>query len=151
MHITARTLDAARALLGTSFQAGLRNSGISISSKGRFTIGIRSAPAGLNVPIAQANVSGDAYKLLVSPEYLVRLLHIAQAQMADNAMRIERLTEAVRAMLQSKSNGSEWEPADERRERKKREGLARQTRAKKPPSDSLLTADVQPLSTDLDG
>lgn len=120
LHITARTLEAASKLTAVAVQAGFRNTGLLVSSKGRVTVGIRPSPAGLNVPVLQRG------QLLVSPAYLVQLLHIANEQMVVNFTRIQRLQKDVEAFLSAaRGNDASWEPAEVRAARKRQEGLAR--------------------------
>jgi tRNA wybutosine-synthesizing protein 3 len=109
-------------------QAGLRNSGLNVSEHGRITVAIRAAPSGLDVPIAARQQGNEAVlALLVDKPYLGLLLRTANVHMQQNEARIQRLTaEISETLLKSsmpKTDEETWEPADVRRERKRREGL----------------------------
>jgi tRNA wybutosine-synthesizing protein 3 len=127
LHVTCRNLDAGRALLRAANEAGFRNSGLNVSAHHRVTVAIRAAPSGLDVPVASRH--GEALALLVDRDYLDLLLRTANTHMRHNQARLDRLSATVRDALESepKPKAEEtWEPADVRRERKRREGLEAQ-------------------------
>jgi len=103
----------------------------------------------------------EVTKCTVSDEYLASLLRIANERFVENARRIERfrsafLKETTSSLQESdgrgkktgmkmKGDGTEWEDASARRERKRAEGLRRkaelQCRSEKG-DDSVAGADV---------
>lgn len=76
----------------------------------------------------------------VSGEYLRALINIANERFVENAKRIERFRRLLRAALEKgegsrktrvKEDGTEWEDAEARKERKRAEGLRRAEEVKR--------------------
>lgn len=129
LHLASRSVETALPLLRASIAAGFRNSGLVVGTAGRVMLGVRSSPGGLDVPIAErrANSDGQAeFLLLVSEGYLRRVWLQADDLMQKNERRLGRLYDEYFKALRPVAPESVWEPDQERRERKRREGLAKQ-------------------------
>jgi tRNA wybutosine-synthesizing protein 3 len=125
LHVECRDQASAQKLLRYALQAGYRNSGATISS--RIIVAIRHT-AQLNVPIAFTCSQHQKYKLLVSAPYLSLLLAKANEFMLSNFERIDVLYEQLSIMLSSgiSENEPPKESKEERKARKKAEGLLKQ-------------------------
>ena len=73
-------------------------------------------------------------KCTVSDEYLLGLLRIANKRFEENKKRIERFRTTIleASYPPRKRDGTEWEDAQARRERKRREGLQRKAELQRP-------------------
>lgn len=87
----------------------------------------------------------------VSDEYLQTLLEISHERFAENTKRIQRFRSAILEAVQPPKNkdGTEWEDATARRERKKVEGLRRKTETEAARSQSRLTDQADSLELSL--
>ncbi|GAB6023333.1 tRNA methyltransferase tyw3 [Chamberlinius hualienensis] len=83
LHVQCETVEDARKVHSCAIASGFRNSGISISKKGKIIAAVRSTH-GLEVPLS------DEKTLLVSHEYIGFLVKIANGKMAENEKRIKR-------------------------------------------------------------
>ncbi|XP_064595356.1 tRNA wybutosine-synthesizing protein 3 homolog [Liolophura sinensis] len=88
MHIQCRSLPDAQAMHSAAVASGFRNSGITISSKGKTMMALRSSH-GLEVPLSHNG------QLLVSEQYITFLVDIANQKMEENLIRVERFFEAI--------------------------------------------------------
>lgn len=133
LHVLTASLEHAQALLRCAQQAGFRESGI---------INVTSAPGEPEItPIVGIRTMGLGFESLigfqqsgrreamVAPVYLETLVDIANTRFVENQKRIERLRLAFkRIVIDGKSGQSRpegWEDAEERRARKRAEGLRR--------------------------
>ncbi|KAI3662351.1 hypothetical protein MP638_004875 [Amoeboaphelidium occidentale] len=125
LHVECRDQASAQKLLRYALQAGYRNSGATISS--RIIVAIRHT-AQLNVPIAFTCAQHQKYKLLVPAPYLSLLLAKANEFMLTNFERMDVLYEQLSIMLSSgiSENEPPKESKEERKARKKAEGLLKQ-------------------------
>lgn len=91
----------------------------------------------------------EAKHCTVSPSYLQVLIRLANERFVENTRRIERfrsaLVEALRTTRKSK-DGSEWEDAAVRRERKRAEGLKRKAELKQQQEQQELDEIIDSLS-----
>ncbi|GFY77443.1 tRNA wybutosine-synthesizing protein 3 homolog [Trichonephila inaurata madagascariensis] len=84
LHVQCSNVEAAQKLHTASLESGFRNSGLSISKKGKIISAVRSTLS-LEVPL-----SCDG-KLLVSHEYISYVVNICNEKMKENFERIDRL------------------------------------------------------------
>jgi tRNA wybutosine-synthesizing protein 3 len=121
-------------VLSAALQAGFRESGaIGLTSSNNEPVtplvAVRSMGLGLESVVGQ--IDGTDPLCFTQPEILLGLVDIANKRFKENKHRIDRfrklLATAILASrgtkIKSKSDGSEWEDASGRRERKKMEGL----------------------------
>lgn len=107
-------------LLGTAYQVGYQNSGITPSR--RHMLAIRSTHK-IDTPIAYAQ--GDKIKCLVDPAYLILLLTMSNQKFESNMERMKVFEDAMAQMLTKAQQAQDWEPKEARRQRMKQEGLAK--------------------------
>ncbi|KAI0863374.1 methyltransferase TYW3-domain-containing protein [Xylaria cubensis] len=130
LHVLTASLEHAQLLLRAGLQAGFRESGaINLTST-------TAEPATPMVALRSMGLSFESLigaqedgiiKCMVSDEYLHSLLRIANERFEENRKRIERFRTAVleSSCPPKKKDGTEWEDAQARRERKRAEGLRR--------------------------
>ncbi|OAV92521.1 hypothetical protein PTTG_12060 [Puccinia triticina 1-1 BBBD Race 1] len=135
-HLLARSVAVAVPILTAAIGAGYRNSGITVGHRGRVILAIRASTGGLDVPIAikkpaphptdQAPEVKSTLQLLVSVDYLSKLLLEGHRLMKQNEAKLRRLLEALTTSFHPPSlkSVSQWESAEDRRERMRSEGLA---------------------------
>jgi tRNA wybutosine-synthesizing protein 3 len=120
-------------------------------------VAIRTMGLALESLVGVQRGAGGAVECTVSPAYLRTLLDISHERFAENAKRIRRFEAAVEEALRPprKSDGSEWEDAAARRERKRAEGLRRKAELASREKESKAAAVDQdteeldlPLNTD---
>ena len=109
--------------------SGFRESGISsISPDGNVMVAVRTAGLAFDSIVGYMDIGGQL-RPMVTEEYLRTLVEVANERFTTNSGRKERFKAALlRAVEVSKAKGevrNDWEPADERRERKRAEGLKR--------------------------
>lgn len=72
---------------------------------------------------------------MVSGEYMRTMLQVANERFVTNSERKERFRAALQEQVYGKAatngKGADWEPAEQRRERKRAEGLRRKAELKK--------------------
>ncbi|CAO3653358.1 unnamed protein product [Mucor fragilis] len=120
LHIEASSSETAMQLLGTAYQVGYQNSGITPSR--RHMLAIRSTHK-IDTPIAYAQ--GDKIKCLVDPAYLILLLTMSNQKFESNMERMKVFEDAMAQMLTKAQQAQDWEPKEARRQRMKQEGLAK--------------------------
>ncbi|GBM88635.1 tRNA wybutosine-synthesizing protein 3 [Araneus ventricosus] len=92
LHVQCSTVEAAQKLHTASIESGFRNSGMSISKKGRIISAIRSTLS-LEVPLScDGNV-------LVSHEYISYVVDMCNEKMKENWLRIERLFSELKTIV----------------------------------------------------
>jgi tRNA wybutosine-synthesizing protein 3 len=135
LHILTASLDHAQLVLKCGLQAGFRESGavnvVSAREDEPVTpmVAIRSMGLGLESLVGVQKE--HEIKQTVSDDYLHALLDISNDRFGENRRRIERFRGALMqltataAQSQKKKDGTEWEDANTRRERKKAEGMRR--------------------------
>ncbi|RKP35461.1 tRNA wybutosine-synthesizing protein [Dimargaris cristalligena] len=137
IHIQARTLQAAKRLLDLAIDCGFRNSGLKVSDK-RYMIAVRSSLK-IDAPIATVatpelsatgsspyDQSGLLLYPLVSQEYLRILLHLSNAKFLENQVDMDNFECAFSRPVTK----DQPETKEERRIRKRMEGLQRQNTLK---------------------
>ncbi|CAG8461758.1 uncharacterized protein OCT59_029760 [Rhizophagus irregularis] len=137
LHVEARTLDAAKNLLTSAIDTGYRESGLLTTAK-RHMVVIRSSLK-LDTPIARLDSTNHKLYLFVDLSYLYLLVTLSNQKFDENSRRMKELYKKLEDHLFTgigsgedgitkctKEIGKTWENKEERRERKRREGLARQ-------------------------
>ncbi|KAK8102863.1 hypothetical protein PG984_016009 [Apiospora sp. TS-2023a] len=140
LHVLTASPAHAQLLLRCGLQAGFRESG-AINLTAPALAGTEATPTpmvaircmGLTFESLVGVKEGDRVQCTVTPAYLRTLVDIGNERFAENTRRIQRfrsaVLEAVAAPAASgpkiKGDGSVWEDAQARRERKKAEGLKR--------------------------
>ncbi|KAJ2961262.1 hypothetical protein NQZ79_g3505 [Umbelopsis isabellina] len=126
LHVEADSEEGAHDLLGLANVIGYQNSGIT-PSKTRHMLAIRSTHK-LDVPIASVDPTTQRIHLLVDTTYLYVLLRLSNQKFTQNIDRMKKFEQAVETQLLVKD---QMETKEQRRERKRREGLERQKAAGK--------------------
>lgn len=130
LHVLTASLEHAQVLLRCGLQAGFRESG---------AVNVTSTTAEAVTPIVAIRSMGLSFESLiglqedgitkctVSDDYLDSLVRIANERFEENRKRIERFRTALLDASQrpKKKDGTDWEDAQTRRERKRAEGLRR--------------------------
>ncbi|CAL1528257.1 unnamed protein product [Lymnaea stagnalis] len=83
MHIQCQTLESAQKMHQAAVSSGFRNSGITIGTKGKIMMAVRSTHS-LEAPLASEG------QVLVSSEYIQFLIKNANTKMEENFRRITR-------------------------------------------------------------
>ncbi|KAI9495415.1 methyltransferase TYW3-domain-containing protein [Zychaea mexicana] len=123
LHVEAETQEACMRLNGLAYQAGYQNSGIT-ASRTREMLAIRSTHK-IDTPIGYVDTKSGDIKCLVDPTYLFLLLHMSNAKFTQNAERMKAFEEMMLKEVEVKDAVSVAETKEERRERKRKEGLAK--------------------------
>ncbi|CAG8630154.1 7332_t:CDS:2 [Cetraspora pellucida] len=137
LHVEARTLDAAKNLVKLAVDTGYRDSGLLTTSK-RHMVAIRNSVK-LETPIAYLNLSTQKIHLLVDLFYLHLLINLSNQNFDEILRKINDLLSTLDdnlfkgmgsgddgARRASKDGGKTWDHKEERRERKRKDILARQ-------------------------
>ncbi|KAH6651794.1 methyltransferase TYW3-domain-containing protein [Truncatella angustata] len=158
LHVLTASLEHAQLLLKCGHQAGFRETGaLNLTAAGGEAVtpivAIRTMGLGLESLVGIQK--GDLIQRTVTPDYLQTLLDISHDRFAENSKRIQRFRAAIFEAAQppKKKDGTEWEDAAARRERKKAQGLRRkaemeaarnqgQTSDKAEPLDLALNSDL---------
>ncbi|KAI1501656.1 methyltransferase TYW3-domain-containing protein [Biscogniauxia marginata] len=130
LHVLTASPEHAQLLLRCGLQAGFRESGainITGTSGEPVTPIVAIRSMGLALESLVGVQADGAPRCTVSQEYLQTLVQVSNERFEENRKRIERFRTAVLQASQprTKEDGSEWEDAQARRERKKAEGLRR--------------------------
>ncbi|KAI0204229.1 methyltransferase TYW3-domain-containing protein [Astrocystis sublimbata] len=132
LHVLAASLEHAQLMLRAGLQAGFRESGainLTSTTAEPVTPMVALRSMGLSFESLIGVQEDGVTKCMVSDEYLRSLLDIANERFEENKKRIERFRTAVLAAShppsKKKEDGTEWEDAQARRERKRAEGLRR--------------------------
>lgn len=169
LHILTDSVKEAQVALNAALAAGFRESGISgiLDSKGQLSnpmVAVRSSGLAMDSIIGfQAALDGiDRICAMVSESYLRTLVQVANERFKVNLHRVDRFRQAFMEQVghHSLNVASVFEPADVRKERKRREGLIRQqalrgnskmggTTADRPSALEQSNGDHDPLDFDL--
>lgn len=139
LHVLTASPHHAQLVLRCGLQAGFRESGaINLVPPPRDggaatpIVAIRSMGLGLESLIGRE--TNNIKHCTVSSEYLKALIKISNERFVENARRIERFRTLLKAATETglgrskarvKEDGTQWEDAEARRERKRVEGLKR--------------------------
>lgn len=151
LHVLTAAPQHAQLILRCGLQAGFRESGAinlipppssastsSPSSAATPIVAIRSMGLGLESLIGRE--TNGIKHCTVSGEYLRALINIANDRFVENTRRIERFRGFLREALEKgegkrkprvKEDGTEWEDAEARKERKRAEGLRKAEEVKR--------------------
>lgn len=105
-----------------AFQAGYQNSGITPSR--RHMLAIRSTHK-IDTPIAYLDHDGSI-RSLVDPTYLYTLVLMSNDKFTSNQNRMNAFEQIMEKEVQQRTIEVSTETKEQRRERKRREGMARQ-------------------------
>ncbi|KAI7904146.1 methyltransferase TYW3-domain-containing protein [Cokeromyces recurvatus] len=123
LHIEASSQEKAMHLVSLANQVGYQNSGITPSR--RHMLAIRST---LKIDTPIGYVKDNTIHCLVEPSYLILLFEMSNIKFEQNLRRMKIFEDAMKVELEkanSEKDIKEWETREERRERKKKEGLAK--------------------------
>lgn len=120
-------------LLGVAYQVGYQNSGITPSR--RHMLAIRSTHK-IDTPVAY--VENGKIHCLVDPAYLYLLLNMSNQKFEQNMDRMKIFEDTMRLELTRAKDKENWESKEERRERKRMEGIAVKESMSKKNKDSLV-------------
>lgn len=128
MHILCRDLSAASRLLHLATASGYRESGISISAVGtpqeKVLAAIRTTAIRLDVPLAcYVGKNGTIRPFGLSREYLVNLFNIINNKFEENELRKLKLFNSLRDLFSTLQSAPSSETKDQRRARKREDGL----------------------------
>lgn len=91
-------------------------------------VAVRTAGLAFDSIVAYMNAAGTLVPM-VSDEYMRTLLQVANDRFMTNSERKERFRQGLLVQVHGKATtngkGKDWEPAEQRRERKRAEGLQR--------------------------
>lgn len=133
----SRTLDSAKNLINLTFESGYRESGLLTNSK-RHLVTIRNSQK-IDTPIGYVDSKTQKLHFFVDLSYIMLLITLSNKRFEENSRKINELIAALSENLfgdfvggddgakrLSRDGGKSSEHKEERRERKRREGLARQ-------------------------
>jgi tRNA wybutosine-synthesizing protein 3 len=149
LHVLSASMDHAQCILTAALAAGFRESGaVSLGSTktGESTpiVAVRSAGYSFDSIIGYQDGEGRNIAL-VDERYLRTLVDVTNERFKVNTDRLTRFRNALLESYQSKpstgaSSNPDWEDADARKRRKRKEGLARQKALQdQPPQDVVDT------------
>ncbi|GCB76982.1 hypothetical protein scyTo_0019221 [Scyliorhinus torazame] len=92
LHVQCREMEDAQLLHSVAINSGFRNSGITVSKKGKIMMAVRSTHC-LEVPLCHQG------RVLVSDEYIDYLVQVANQKMEENQKRIERFSTGLQSAL----------------------------------------------------
>ncbi|CAI4063083.1 hypothetical protein SUVZ_07G1960 [Saccharomyces uvarum] len=132
LHVKCRDFQIASKLYNVAMSCGFRESGIGSNNLVAIRINIK-----LDVPIGYLDESSETLKLFVSPEYVSILDSLSLSKFDENARKMQTLYDKIDNELinfisapDTKTEVSLTETKEERRERKKKEGMERQRQLK---------------------
>lgn len=120
LHVKCKSLDTAGSLYTAAMNTGFRESGIGTN----FNVAIRTSIR-LDVPIGYYDPSDETLWLYVSQEYLAFLDKLSVERFRENFTKMNLLYKAIEQLDDTDSRVDTRETKEQRRERKRREGLAR--------------------------
>ncbi|CAI4490215.1 CCQ_1a_G0019450.mRNA.1.CDS.1 [Saccharomyces cerevisiae] len=134
LHVKCRDFQAASKLYNTAMSCGFRESGIGSNNLVAIRINIK-----LDVPLGYLDETSGTLKFFVTPEYVSVLDSLSLSKFDENTRKMQALYDRIEKELincapnvNSKVNITPIETKEERRERKKREGMERQRQLKSP-------------------
>jgi len=161
LHISTASLDDAQKVLSAALSAGFRESGamsLNASKDGAILpmVAVRSTGLSFDALVGYATENAENLSI-VDESYLHTLSTIANDRFRVNTERIERFRVALlrpfqspgSSSLNSKPQEAAWEDAEDRKRRKKEEGLRRQA-AIKAERDTVDTETKIDSSTSVD-
>ncbi|CAI4039222.1 hypothetical protein SMKI_07G2000 [Saccharomyces mikatae IFO 1815] len=132
LHVKCRDFQVASKLYNEAMSCGFRESGIGSNNLVAIRINIK-----LDVPIGYLDEDSSTLKFFVGPEYINVLDSLSLNKFDENTKKMQALYEKIKRELLNKSPNSNAktgvipaETKEERRERKKKEGMERQRQLK---------------------
>ncbi|KOG99460.1 tRNA methyltransferase TYW3 [Saccharomyces eubayanus] len=132
LHVKCRDFQIASKLYNAAMSCGFRESGIGSNNLVAIRINIK-----LDVPIGYLDESSETLMLFVSPEYVSILDSLSLSKFDENARKMQTLYDKIDNELincipapNAKTEVALAETKEERRERKKKEGMERQRQLK---------------------
>ena len=127
MHVLCRDVHGASRLLHIATAAGYRESGISVSAVGtpqeKALVAIRTTAIRADVPLASYDGENQTIRPFgLTREYLLILLQIINDKFEENEQRKQRLLGSLNE-VQAQQTTTASETKDQRRTRKREEGL----------------------------
>lgn len=117
-------------LLGVAYQVGYQNSGITPSR--RHMLAIRSTHK-IDTPVAY--VQDGKIHCLVDPTYLFLLLTMSNQKFEQNMDRMKIFEDTMKLELTKAEQKQNWESKEDRRQRMKKEGIAKKEALNKQKQD----------------
>ncbi|KAI8393757.1 tRNA wybutosine-synthesizing protein [Radiomyces spectabilis] len=145
LHVEASHQHTAMRLLGLAFQAGYQNSGIT-PSRSRQMLAIRSTHK-LDTPIAYVDPITHRIVCLVDPDYLYLLVTMSNQKFMQNMDRMKLFLDMMKKEVESANIMQHVETKEERRERKRREGMAKQQALQAQTSNEVSAMDTTDTSS----
>jgi tRNA wybutosine-synthesizing protein 3 len=135
VHVLCRDISAASRLLHIAVSCGYRESGFSISALGspqeKVLVAIRTNAIRAEIPLASYDQEASEIRPFgLTCEYLVNLISIMNEKFAENNSRKQRLQDYLRPLFGTQEIKSLNETKEERRNRKRLEGLRTQAAKK---------------------
>lgn len=135
LHVKCRNTIMANRVYQAAMACGFRESGIGTND----IVGIRISIK-LDIPIGYFD--NQIFKIMVSEEYLQLVTKLAEDRFAENFRKLQQLERSMESLrVLSAEASSHIETKEERRERKRKEGLERQ-RLKRENDDKNSTLQV---------
>ena len=104
LHVQCYAIGDAQMMHAVAVSAGFRNSGISISTKGKIVVAVRSTH-GLEVPLTHHG------QLIVPSEYVHHVCNLTNKKLIENSRRIQTFFASLKtAILAKQRNSSKKEP-----------------------------------------
>lgn len=132
MHVLCRDVPAASRLLHIATASGYRESGISISAIGtpqeKVLIAIRTTAIRTDIPLA--SYDGDTRTVRpfgLTRGYFVNLINLLNDKFSENDLRKQNLFTSLQGSLNTPQSTATNETKDQRRRRKREEGLRLQS------------------------
>ncbi|KAK4125024.1 hypothetical protein N657DRAFT_643811 [Parathielavia appendiculata] len=135
LHVLTASPDHAQLVIQAGMEAGFRETGaVSLlkrqpDKEAMPMVAVRSM--GLSFESLIGAEARGVRQLIVTPDYLKTLVHIANERFVENNKRIARFSAALEAVSSSPKGKAGWEDAQARRERKRQEGLRRRKELRK--------------------
>jgi len=128
MHVLCRNISAASKLLHIAVTCGFRESGISVSGlespHEKVLVAIRTTAIRAEIPLAFYDSDNFAIRPLnFTREYLMNVIAIINEKFAENNLRKEKLRDQLRSLFSTQKPLLPNETKEERRNRKRMEGL----------------------------
>lgn len=126
LHVKCRDFETASRLYNVAMSCGFRESGIGSN----FIVAVRISIK-IDVPIGYVDESDGTLNLICNPEYIKVLDIMVKAKFAENSKKMDQLyhkieSEIIFEEIKSNQKVIVTESKEQRRERKRKEGLERQ-------------------------
>ncbi|KAF7726966.1 hypothetical protein EC973_008161 [Apophysomyces ossiformis] len=144
LHVEASSQDTSMRLTSLAYQAGYQNSGMT-PSRSRHMLAIRSTHK-LDTPIAYVDPVTGKICCLVNPGYLRLLMDMSNEKFRQNMDRMKAFEIMMQAEVDSVTSKTHEETKEERRQRKKKEGIARQQAMAQSTKDKSLEDNLTDLN-----